>query len=380
MAQRIKSVSKYDNGNRDTAVPIGADAENVDVKTNTNTTSDLQTVLGVDSSTTPAATSLQVQINDKVSAENGDVGKTLIATDAQNPVIVYDLDTSETSTTLISDDLSQDTDMVVQSGSETLATMWSKFNRFRKRVDNKFKTFLTQNISASGGSNEKAYSTTAINTYLNNVIGYTSYNTPTAGTVSAQLSSIRTEANRFTNNFTWEVTRNGQPLTIILFNNGLNGISTVSNKKIGNDSTDPTWLTYSPAGETTTNDIYSVTHNSGVISHKLTGRRLMTVLRVHLLINNITTTAQTGSHWFTVVVRARPISGSSSDYATEYNLGTFVTTVGGGNLSIDTVRIINMKPSYYYGVCIYRSSTYTTDGYLSSGSVDITGLSHYAAS
>ena len=62
MAQRIKEVSQYKNGAWNAAVPIGADADNIDVNLLNGGTTDLQSLLGVNSAS-PAAQTIQGQLN-----------------------------------------------------------------------------------------------------------------------------------------------------------------------------------------------------------------------------------------------------------------------------------------------------------------------------
>lgn len=79
------------------------------------------------------------------------------------------------------------TDVAVSSG-DTAATAWTKFNRFRKRVANRFTDIITTAYTSSGVSN-KTYSTKVINDFMTNVIGYTGTSTPSAGKISTQLST-----------------------------------------------------------------------------------------------------------------------------------------------------------------------------------------------
>lgn len=79
------------------------------------------------------------------------------------------------------------TDVAVSSG-DTAATAWTKFNRFRKRVANRFTDIITTAYTSSGVNN-KTYSTKVINDFMTNVIGYTGTSTPSAGKISSQLST-----------------------------------------------------------------------------------------------------------------------------------------------------------------------------------------------
>ena len=191
MASKVKEIHQYDGTQWGPAVPIGADASNVDVKTSDNTDVSLQSVLGSFNATEP---SIKTQINGKVDKEGGDVAHAVI-NDPVNEIPIYDLDTEETSEKLISDDISTDTDMVVMSGDgENLTTMWGKFNRFRKRVDNKFKNYLVtslEGVAPGASSDTKGYSTQALNNYFSDVIGYTSAaSVAQTGSVASQLSSL----------------------------------------------------------------------------------------------------------------------------------------------------------------------------------------------
>ena len=196
MASKVKEIHQYDGTQWGPAVPIGADASNVDVRTSDNTDVPLQSVLGSFNATEP---SIKTQINGKVEKEGGDVAHAVI-NDPVNQIPIYDLDTAETSEKLISDDISTDTDMVVMSGDgENLTTMWGKFNRFRKRVDNKFKNYLVtslEGVAPGASSDTKGYSTQALNNYFNDVIGYTSAaSVAQTGSVASQLSSLNSNMN-----------------------------------------------------------------------------------------------------------------------------------------------------------------------------------------
>lgn len=141
MANRVKSVSKYSGSAWGTEVPIGADATNVDM------------------TTAPSD---------------------------------YDSSSSETSKVLIG------TNDVKVIASDTDLTAWGKFNRFRRRVSNKFADyFATANLTGSStgvtssGDDSHAYTTAALNNYFNTVIGYQSAaDVSTVGSVASQLSSL----------------------------------------------------------------------------------------------------------------------------------------------------------------------------------------------
>lgn len=141
MANRVKTISKYSGSAWGTEVPIGADATNVDM------------------TTAPSD---------------------------------YDSSSSETSKVLIG------TNDVKVIASDTDLTAWGKFNRFRRRVSNKFADyFATANIKTSyqtTGANGDVYSTSLLNSYFSNVIGYTGSSAPTAGSVASQLESLNSKA------------------------------------------------------------------------------------------------------------------------------------------------------------------------------------------
>ena len=140
MANRVKTISKYSGSAWGTEVPIGADATNVDM------------------TTAPSD---------------------------------YDSSSSETSKVLIG------TNDVKVIASDTDLTAWGKFNRFRRRVSNKFADyFATANIKTSyqtTGANGDVYSTSLLNSYFSNVIGYTGSSAPTAGSVASQLESLNSK-------------------------------------------------------------------------------------------------------------------------------------------------------------------------------------------
>ena len=192
---KIKSVSQFEDGIWGTETPIGADASNVDVEMSDSSTKDLQTVLGDIPS---AAAPIQSQINTKVTASGGNIGNTTVSSGIQN----FDSSSSETSTELL------DTSVRVTNATEVTSSMWTKFNRFRKRVDNKFKdVFLSSVEDVASPSDYKTYSQSALNDYFANVVGYTSASDlPDAtSTIAQQLSTLN---NNFTKNTcydTWDL-------------------------------------------------------------------------------------------------------------------------------------------------------------------------------
>lgn len=190
---KIKELSKFNGTQWETGVPIGADASNVDVSVSGGGTQNLQTVLGTPS----ASQNIQTQINNKVGT-SGDGSNTTV-TNLSN----YDLDTSETSDVLIKDGEggSVDTDaaLVTAADGQSQVTLWSKFNRFRKRVNNKFgnyvatSSFITSSTGVtSTGNDTQAYTAKALNDYFANVVGYASESDlpSSADTIAAQLSSL----------------------------------------------------------------------------------------------------------------------------------------------------------------------------------------------
>jgi hypothetical protein len=150
MANRVKTISKYSGSAWGTEVPIGADATNVDMTSNPSD---------------------------------------------------YDSSSSETSKTLIG------TNDVKVISSDTDLTAWGKFNRFRRRVSNKFADyFATTNLVTSttgvttSGTDGEAYTAKALNDYFANVIGYSSESDlpSSADTVASQLSSLNSKMNGVT--------------------------------------------------------------------------------------------------------------------------------------------------------------------------------------
>ena len=188
MADKIKEIHQYSNGVWGDGVPIGADAENIDVDMGEGVTESLQEILG-----TPSPTPIQTQINElnanKVSTNGGDVANTIVG----DQIPIYDTSTQETSEELINTNPSEHSEVIAMQG-DTTDTLWGKFNRFRRRVDNKFKNYLVKSIGTGTGYDDNhAYSAKALNTYFANVIGYTAGTTPTAGKISDQLSSLNSK-------------------------------------------------------------------------------------------------------------------------------------------------------------------------------------------
>ena len=181
---KIKSVSQFEDNIWGEATPIGADASNIDVEMSDSSTKDLQTVLGDIPS---AAAPIQSQINTKVTASGGNIGNTTVSSGIQN----FDSSSSETSTELL------DTSVRVTNATEVTSSMWTKFNRFRKRVDNKFKdVFLSSVEDVASPSLTKTYSQSALNDYFANVVGYASASDlPDAtSTIAQHLSTLNNNA------------------------------------------------------------------------------------------------------------------------------------------------------------------------------------------
>lgn len=184
---KIKSVSQFEDNIWGEATPIGADASNIDVEMSDSSTKDLQTVLGDIPS---AAAPIQSQINTKVTASGGNIGNTTVSSGIQN----FDSSSSETSTELL------DTSVRVTNATEVTSSMWTKFNRFRKRVDNKFKdVFLSSVEDVASPSLTKTYSQSALNDYFANVVGYaTAADLPDASsTIASQLSTLNNNIFRY---------------------------------------------------------------------------------------------------------------------------------------------------------------------------------------
>ena len=189
---KIKSVSQFEDGIWGTETPIGADASNVDVEMSDSSTKDLQTVLGDIPS---AAAPIQSQINTKVTASGGNIGNTTVSSGIQN----FDSSSSETSIELL------DTSVRVTNATEVTSSMWTKFNRFRKRVDNKFKdVFLSSVEDVASPSDYKTYSQSALNDYFANVVGYASASDlPDAtSTIAQQLSTLNTKTFNYMSMYT----------------------------------------------------------------------------------------------------------------------------------------------------------------------------------
>lgn len=176
MANRIKSISKYSGTAWGTETPIGADAANVDLATSYTT---------VTESTATSGATAEAAIG-KIHTDTTNLKK---AGHGNGTVTNYDSTSSETSKVLT-------TDCVVAASDDT-ATAWSKFNRFRRRVNNKFADyFLKSNLITSStgvtttGADTTVYTSKAINNYLANVVGYTNSTAPKAGTIASQLSTL----------------------------------------------------------------------------------------------------------------------------------------------------------------------------------------------
>lgn len=134
---KIKEVSSYNGTSWDTPVPIGANDANIDITSSTT-----------------------------------------------NPT-----DTTSTSAGLV------DSNVTVAAG-DTAASAWTKFNRFRKRVQNAFGNFAGVTLRTAyntSNTSTSVYTTGVINNYMSNVIGYTGTTEPSAGTVAAQLSSLNSK-------------------------------------------------------------------------------------------------------------------------------------------------------------------------------------------
>lgn len=185
MANRIKSISKYNGTAWGTETPIGADAANVDLATSYTT---------VTESTATSGATAEAAIG-KIRTDTINLKK---AGHGNGTVTNYDSTSSETSKVLT-------TDCVVAASDDT-ATAWSKFNRFRRRVSNKFADyFLTSNLKtavSTTGATSTVYTTSAINQYLANVVGYTNATAPEAGSIATQLSTLN---NNFTKNTCYDL-------------------------------------------------------------------------------------------------------------------------------------------------------------------------------
>ena len=220
---KIKSVSQFEDNIWGEATPIGADASNIDVEMSDSSTKDLQTVLGDIPS---AAAPIQSQINAKVTASGGNIGNTTVSSGIQN----FDSSSSETSTELL------DTSVRVTNATEVTSNMWTKFNRFRKRVDNKFKdVFLSSVEDVASPSLTKTYSQSALNDYFANVVGYaTAADLPDASksianqlstlnssisTVNSNISTVNSNISTINSNAIKNITRSGTTFTATKLNN-----------------------------------------------------------------------------------------------------------------------------------------------------------------
>ena len=175
MANRIKSISKYNGTAWGTETPIGADAANVDLATSYSATT------ATDANNATVETAMAAVQTDTTNLKKAGHGN--------GTVTNYDSTSGETSKVLT-------TDCVVAASDDT-ATAWSKFNRFRRRVSNKFADyFLKSNLVTSStgvtttGADTTVYTTKAINQYLANVVGYTNSTAPDAGNIAEQLESL----------------------------------------------------------------------------------------------------------------------------------------------------------------------------------------------
>ena len=175
---KIKEISKYNGSSWETAVPIGANASNVDVNVSGSSVQDLQTVLGTPTKNSP----LQTQINGKLGT-SGDGKSTTVGT------IDDSADTSKDTTA----------SAVVATSGDSQQTLWGKFNKLRRRVNNKFGDyFASSGIKTSlqsSGSDSQVYSTSMLNSYFANVIGYSAASDlpDASSTVAAQLSSLNSK-------------------------------------------------------------------------------------------------------------------------------------------------------------------------------------------
>ena len=118
MANRIKSISKFSNSAWGKEVAIGADAENVDLYYPYN-----------------AATFTNdnnVTVESAIGAISTDITNLKLANHKDGIIRIWDDSTTETSDDLV--------DQCVVGNTDDTAEAWSKFNKFRRRVKNKFDT------------------------------------------------------------------------------------------------------------------------------------------------------------------------------------------------------------------------------------------------
>ena len=172
---KIKQVAKYDGSSWGTPYDLGADAVNVDVVTGTdsetgeNTTDNLQNLID---NIQEDISDIQTDLEDKVDTEDlsgFDFTKTYLETTGNSASTVVNgiTNSSDTSTDISSG-------MQGNSGESTVS-LWNKYNKFVKRVGNKFASYLT---------------TSNFNTWANSVIGYNLTSTAPSSTLQAQITSV----------------------------------------------------------------------------------------------------------------------------------------------------------------------------------------------
>ena len=261
---KIKSVSQFEDNIWGEATPIGADASNIDVEMSDSSIKDLQTVLGDIPS---AAAPIQSQINTKVTASGGNIGNTTVSSGIQN----FDSSSSETSTELL------DTSVRVTNATEVTSSMWTKFNRFRKRVDNKFKdVFLSSVEDVASPSLTKTYSQSALNDYFANVVGYaTAADLPDASsTIASQLSTLNNNSNFLMS----RMTKNNNTFTL---NNALH-LYAEEGVSISNNSNSPTAIRWTQDSSSS----FFYAYAAGGIKNLLSDYYITYLITFHICFNN----------------------------------------------------------------------------------------------
>lgn len=155
---KIKQVAKYENNSWGNVYDLGADAVNIDVSTGENTTTDLQSLM---TNIQTNLSNVNTGLNNKVNIDGGNIYSTVVTGNISNA-------SSETSSAITQSDI------FAQSGDST-KDLWEKFNKFVRRVNNKFNNYvlkagdtMTGNLgikSSSLSSNMSAPSSQAGTTY-----------------------------------------------------------------------------------------------------------------------------------------------------------------------------------------------------------------------
>ena len=337
---KIKSVSQFEDNIWGEATPIGADASNIDVEMSDSSTKDLQTVLGDIPS---AAAPIQSQINTKVTASGGNIGNTTVSSGIQN----FDSSSSETSTELL------DTSVRVTNATEVTSSMWTKFNRFRKRVDNKFKdVFLSSVEDVASPSLTKTYSQSALNDYFANVVGYaTAADLPDASsTIASQLSTLN-------NNLKNRLIYNSH-LTFASYNYS----AILSDVDLNNSSSSPTWMTYTNEVDSDFLRIQAGTSYGGI--YNKTNYNLVVLLSLRLRIHF---TADTN---YTAAASIQLWKKTDDTYSYFRHLGFIVSAISTYPRALYSYTWIeSIPPQGALGLRGYRDATHTSVATITEGNL-----------